>query len=57
MSENIMNMVVGALPRYFIRGVSHIDFRTQCTIMTLAGGGIIANDVLKMRKVIEFQSS
>ena len=50
-------MVVGDLSRYFIRGVSHIDSRTQCAIMTLAGGGIIANDVLKMRKVIEFQSS
>ena len=24
--------------------------------MTLAGGGVIANDVLKMRKIIEFQS-
>ena len=35
----------------------HIDFRTQCFIMTLAGGGrVIANDVFKMRKVIEFQS-
>ena len=34
----------------------NIDFRTQCIIMTLVGGGeeVVANDVLKMRKVIEF---
>ena len=38
----------------FNRSESHIDFRTQCVIMTLAVGGIVANDVLKMRKVIEF---
>ena len=25
--------------------------------MTLAGGGVITNDVLKMGKIIEFQSS
>ena len=39
---------------------SHIDFRKQF-IMTLAvggkGGGTITNDVLKFRKVIEFESS
>ena len=39
------------------RGASHIDFRTQCVIMTLAGGGTVTNDVLKFRKVIEFESS
>ena len=39
------------------RSELHIDFRTQCAIMTLAGGKFIANDVLKMRKIIEFQSS
>ena len=39
-----------------IKGESHIDFRTQCVIMTLAEGGVIANDVSKIRKVIEFQS-
>ena len=39
-----------------IKGESHIDFRTQCAIMTLASGGVIANDALKMRKFIEFQS-
>ena len=41
-----------------VRGESHVDVRTQCGIMTLAGeefgggGGGIANGVLKMRKVI-----
>ena len=45
-----------------IRGESHIDFRTQCVIMTLTGevrwaSGVIVNDVLKMRKVMGFQSS
>ena len=45
-----------------VRGESHIDFRTQCVIITLArvylcGEGRIANDVLEMRTVIEFQSS
>ena len=39
-----------------LMGESHIDFRTQSLIMTLASGEVIANDVLKMRKVIEFQS-
>ena len=38
----------------FNRSESHIDFRTQCVTMALAVGGIVANDVLKMRKVIEF---
>ena len=28
----------------------------QDVIMTLAGGGVIANDVLNMRKVIKFQN-
>ena len=38
-----------------------MDFCTQCVTMGLSGGreggGVIANDVLKMRKIIEFQSS
>ena len=38
------------------RGESHIYFRTQPVIMTLAGGGFIVNGDLKMRKVIKFQS-
>ena len=39
-------------------GESYIDFSTQCVIMTLARGGgrgVIANDVLKMTQVLEFQ--
>ena len=43
-----------------LRGESHIDFCTQCVIITLEGGGgvkIITNDVLEFRKIIEFQSS
>ena len=50
-----------------MRGEPYIEFRTQCVIMTLAGEGwggeggevrgVIANDVLKLGKVIEFQSS
>ena len=39
-----------------IWGESHIDFRIPCAIMTLAGWGIITDVVLKMRKVIEFQT-
>ena len=43
------------LEMYSLRDESHIDFRTQCVIMTLAGErGIIATDV---KKVIKFQSS
>ena len=37
-----------------IRDESHINFRMQCATMTLT---FIANDALKMRKVIEIQSS
>lgn len=40
-----------------LNGESHIDFRRQAAIMTLAGGEVIANEVLKMRIVIEFRSS
>ena len=44
-----------------IWGESDIDVRTQSVIMTLeAEGGrgrAITNDVLKLRKMIEFQSS
>ena len=36
---------------------SHIDFRTQYVIMTLVAWEAITNDVLKFRKVIEFESS
>ena len=39
------------------KGESHIDFRTQCVIIKLAGVGTITNDVLKFRKVMEFESS
>ena len=47
------------------RSGSHIDFPTQCVIMTFAGGcwwggggaWAINNDVLKFRKVIEFECS
>ena len=42
---------------FLIRGESYIDSRTQCVITTLAGGRVIANDALKMRKVLGFQSS
>ena len=38
-----------------------MDFCTQCVTMGLSGGKeggrVIANDVLKMRRIIEFQSS
>ena len=37
----------------FSSGESHINFRAQCIIMTLVGGGTITNDVLNFRKVIE----
>ena len=44
-----------------LRGESHIDSRTQCVIITVVGGtrerGVVANDVLKIRKVIEFEIS
>ena len=46
-----------------IKSESHIYFFTQCVIMTLSGGGggeggeAITNNVLKFRKVIEFESS
>ena len=43
--------------KIYVRVESHIDFPTQCLIMTLASGGAITNDNLKFRKVIEFQSS
>ena len=45
-----------------LRGESHIDFRTQCVIMTLGGGGgevwggAITNEIVKFIKIIEFQS-
>ena len=39
------------------RGELHIDFRTECVTMTLTSGADITNDVLKFRKVIEFESS
>ena len=46
---------------FYLRGESCIDFRTQRLIMMLevggGGGGAITNDVLKFRKVIEFESS
>ena len=34
-------------------GESHIDFRTQCVIMTL---GAITNEIVKFIKIIEFES-
>ena len=44
-----------------LRGKSHIEFRTQCVIMTLAGsnrgGEAITNGALKFTKIIEFESS
>ena len=44
-----------------LRGKSHIEFRTQCVIMTLAGGNrggeAITNGALKFTKIIEFESS
>ena len=50
---------------FYLIDKSHTDFRTQCIIMTFAGGkgggggggGAIANDVLKFRKAIKFESS
>ena len=41
------------------RSESNINFRSQCITMTLMGGwrrGVIANDILEMRKLMEFQS-
>ena len=40
-------------------GESHIHFLTQCVIMTLGVDrvGLITNEVLKFREIIEFQSS
>ena len=55
--KKIFNYIAGMFTESFLRGESHIDFRTQCVIMTPAGGEVIANDVLKMRRVIAFQSS
>ena len=50
--------------RYFKLSVeSHIHFRMQSVIMTPAGGrgrggeGVITNDVLEFKKIIEFQRS
>ena len=40
-----------------VKGESHIDFRTQCVIMTLGVGEAITNVVVKFTKNIEFQSS
>ena len=44
-----------------LRGKSHIEFRMQCVIMTLAGsnrgGEAITNGALKFTKIIEFESS
>lgn len=40
-----------------LKGEPHIDFRMQCVIVTLTGRGAITNDILKFRKVIEFQRS
>ena len=45
------------LDSFDLRGESHINFRTRCVIMTLAGRCTITNDVLKFGKVIEFESS
>ena len=52
------------LENCFLRDGLHIDFRTQCIIIRLAvvvvvvwgRGGVITKYVLKMIKVIEFQS-
>ena len=43
-------------PILTLKCVSHIYFCTQCAIMTLFVVRAIANDVLKFRKVIEFES-
>ena len=40
----------------YFRGGSHIDFRTQCVMMTLGGWGW-AGAIIKFRKIIDFQSS
>ena len=41
---------------WLIRGESHIEFRTQCVIMTLGvgGGGL---SLMSFREIIEFQGS
>ena len=39
-----------------VRGELHIYFCKQCVIMTLGVRGVITNDVLKFRKIIEFQN-
>ena len=36
------------------RSESHIDLHKQYVIMSLVERGVIANDVLKLRKIIEF---
>ena len=52
----MMIFVTFKLYSFFIRGESHIDFRTQCLIMTpgvevvvFRGGGAITNDVLNFK--------
>ena len=53
-----LNIVTGLCDKNtFFKGESHIDFRKQCFIMTLAvGAGAITINVLKFRNVIKFES-
>ena len=39
----------------FVRGESHIDFRTQCVIMTLAGGRLLLTTFWKKEKLLNLK--
>ena len=60
MKKNYIHEMLSKLRRSeicAIRGESHINYRMQCFILTLEVRGAIKNDVLKIRKVVEFQTS
>ena len=53
----VLNHICVIIIQKGVKGESHIDFRTQCVIMTLGVGEAITNVVVKFTKDIEFQSS